>query len=102
MSHYEERAFMNEEMARDIDDPLQDAAAEIETLKAELKEAREIIRESLEIFDMLTNELVPEMAEFFDFMGQSDHANRIRAAMAPNNDDLPARARAFLKEKADG
>jgi hypothetical protein len=43
MSHYEERAFMNEEMARDVDDPLQDAAAEISALKEKLNEAEAII-----------------------------------------------------------
>jgi hypothetical protein len=51
MSHYEERAFMNEEMARDIDDPLQDAAAEISALKEKLNEATTLLTDALGILE---------------------------------------------------
>jgi hypothetical protein len=52
MSHYEERAFMNEEMARDVDDPLQDAERELSALKEKLIEATQIMeRINREMFE---------------------------------------------------
>ena len=61
-----------------------DAAAEIETLKAELKEAREIIEYCAETHDAGRHDGLPEDCP------------------AHGADSMWLRARAFLMEKADG
>jgi hypothetical protein len=67
-----------------------------------LEEAKEIIRKSLEVFDMMTGQFFPETADFFEGLGLKDRAERIRTLMEPREDDLQDRARSFLKENGNG
>jgi hypothetical protein len=66
-----------------------------------LDEAKEIIRESLEVLDMMSGQLFPQTADFFEEFGLKDRAERIRTLMEPREDDLQARARSFLKENGE-
>jgi hypothetical protein len=71
MSHYEERAFMNEEMARDVDDPPQDAERELAALKENLNEATQIMdRINREMFEHAHR--LPCMKALRVFLGVND------------------------------
>lgn len=73
-------------------------SAELASLNAQLNEAREIIGESCKVFDMITNELFPDIADFCDSMGIKEHGDRVRKAMQREDNDLPSRARSFLSK----
>jgi hypothetical protein len=94
MSHYEERAFMNEEMARDVDDPLQDAERELSALKEKLIEVEQIIKVLADIDPSSLVEPGSEDDRYTLYLSEKRQAHDI------HGDDL-RRARAFL-ENANG